>query len=141
MVALLLGTVVLIVFSALSGPLSRRGVTSAMAFVFAGLVLGAALGGSLGISVESAAVEQLTELALVFLLFTDAARIDLGLLRRSLGWPGRLLMIGLPLTLLLGLGAGLLLFPELPLASVFLLAAMLCATDEIGRASCRERVF
>ncbi|MBD7994417.1 cation:proton antiporter [Arthrobacter sp. Sa2CUA1] len=129
MTALLLGAVVLLAYSALSGPLSRRGVTSAMAFVLAGVVLGAASGGSLGIALDSAAAEQITELALVFLLFTDAARLDLGVLRRSLGWPGRLLLIGLPLTLLLGLGAGMLLFPDLPLASVFLLSAMLCATD------------
>jgi len=129
MTALLLGTVVLIVFSALSGPLSRRGVTGAMAFVFAGLVFGAAMGGKPGITLESAAVERVTELALVFLLFTDAARLDLSVLRRNLGWPGRLLVLGLPLTLVLGFGAALLLFPELPLASAFLLSAMLCATD------------
>lgn len=129
MIALLLGAVVLLMFSALSEPLGRRGVTSAMAFVVAGLLAGVSSGGSLGISLESSAVEQVTELALVFLLFTDAARLDLAVLRRSLGWPGRLLTIGLPLTLALGFGAGLLLFPGLPLASVFLLSAMLCATD------------
>ena len=127
MIPLLLGAVVLMVFGAFSVPLSRRGVTSAMAFVLAGAVLGAALGGSP--TLESHAVERVTELALVFLLFTDAARLDLAILRRSLGWPGRLLLIGLPLTLLLGFGAGLLLFPDLSLASVFLLSAMLCSTD------------
>lgn len=127
MLSLLLGAAVLMVFGAFSAPLSRRGVTSAMVFVLAGAVLAAALGGPP--TVESHPVERVTELALVFLLFTDAARLDLGILRRSLGWPGRLLLIGLPLTLVLGVGAGLLLFPELPLASAFLLSAMLCSTD------------
>ncbi|UPO78583.1 MULTISPECIES: cation:proton antiporter domain-containing protein [Arthrobacter] len=129
MIALLLAAIVLITVSAFSGPLARRGVTSAMAFLLAGLILGAALDGSLGLGLENAAVLGVAELALVFLLFTDAARVDLGLLRRSIGWPGRLLTIGLPLTLLLGFGAGLLIFPGLPLASAFLLSAMLCATD------------
>lgn len=127
MTSLLLGAVVVLAYGACSEPLGRRGVTSAMVFVLAGTVLGAALGGPGHL--ESSGVERLTELTLVFLLFSDAARLDLGVLRRSLGWPGRLLLIGLPLTLVLGFAAGLLLFPDLPLASVFLLSAMLCATD------------
>lgn len=126
MIPLLLGAVVLMVYSAFSVPLSRHGVTSAMVFVLAGTVLGAALGDS---PTPGNAVERVTELALVFLLFTDAARLDFAILRRTLGWAGRLLLIGLPLTLLLGVVAGLLLFPDISLASVFLLSAMLCSTD------------
>lgn len=129
MTALLLGAVVLIAVSVFSGPLSRRGITSAMAFVFAGILIGVLTGGSPGLSLETFAVHRVAELALVFLLFTDAAHLDLSVLRRSLGWPGRLLAAGLPMTLLLGFGAALLLFPNLSPASAFLLSAMLCATD------------
>jgi len=129
MIALLLGAVVLIVVSVLSGPLNRSGVTSAMAFVLAGVLIGTLMGGALGLSLETAAVHRIAELALVFLLFTDAAHLDPAVLRRSFGWPARLLAAGLPLTLLLGFGAALLLFPELSPASAFLLSAMLCATD------------
>ncbi|MGW9405461.1 cation:proton antiporter domain-containing protein [Arthrobacter sp. NPDC055585] len=129
MIALLLGAVVLIAVSVLSVPLNRSGVTSAMAFVFAGVLIGSLLGESLGLSLETSAVHRVAELALVFLLFTDAAHLDLAVLRRSFGWPGRLLVFGLPLSLLLGFGAALLLFPQLSLASAFLLSPMLCATD------------
>ncbi|MBF4995459.1 cation:proton antiporter [Arthrobacter gandavensis] len=129
MVALLLGSAALILLSAFSSPLARLGVTSAMAFVLAGLVLALLFGTTLGISLETNAVLRVAELALVFLLFNDAARLDLGALRRSPGWPARLLALGLPLTLLLGFAAGAVLFPSLPLSSVFLLSAMLCATD------------
>ena len=110
MIAVLTIGVVLIVYGAVSGPLDRRGVTSAMAFVIAGLLTGAAGLGWLDVPLESAAVERVTELALVFLLFSDSARINLAALRHSLGWPSRLLLIGLPLTMVAGLGAGLLLF-------------------------------
>lgn len=129
MIALLVGAVVLIAVSAFSGPLNRSGVTSAMAFVLSGVLIGALLGGSLGLSLESSAVHRVAELALVFLLFTDAAHLDPALLRRSFGWPGRLLAFGLPLSLLLGFGAALLLFPGLSPATAFLLSSMLCATD------------
>lgn len=129
MIALLLGSAALILLSAFSGPLGRRGITSAMAFVLAGFLLALAFGDRLGISLETTSVLRVAELALVFLLFNDAARLDLGGLRRSPGWPVRLLGVGLPLTLLLGFAAGAALFPDLSPASVFLLSAMLCATD------------
>jgi sodium/hydrogen antiporter len=127
--AVLTIAVVLIVYSAASGPLGRAGVTSAMAFVVAGLCTGASGLGWLDVPLESAVVERVTELALAFLLFSDSARIDVGSLRHSLGWPSRLLLIGLPLTLVAGLGAGLLVFPGMAATSAFLLSTMLCSTD------------
>jgi NhaP-type Na+/H+ or K+/H+ antiporter len=129
MVLLLIVAVVMILYAAVSAPLDRRGVTSAMAFVIAGVVLATAGMGWLDISAESPVLETVTELALVFLLFSDAARIDLPGLRRNISWPSRLLLIGLPLSMLAGFGIGLLLFPGLGIASVFLLATMLCSTD------------
>ena len=92
-------------------------------------MLGTAGLGWLDIAAESPLLETVTELALVFLLFSDAARIDLPALRRNISWPSRLLLIGLPLSMLAGFGIGLLLFPGLGIASVFLLATMLCSTD------------
>src|SRR4051812_42151432 len=121
--------VVLVVFTAVSRPLDRRGVTSAMAFVIAGIVVGASGFGWLDLSIESSVAERITELALVFLLFSDSARIDLGALRHGLGWPSRLLLIGLPVTIVAGLGLGLLVFPGMGLRSAFLLSRMLCSTD------------
>ena len=73
--------------------------------------------------------QRVTEVALVLLLFSDAARLDLRALRHELGWPSRLLLIGLPLTMLAGAGVGLLVFPGMALASVFLLSIMLSSTD------------
>jgi NhaP-type Na+/H+ or K+/H+ antiporter len=120
---------ILIAYTAVSGPLDRRAITSAMAFVAIGFVVGASSLGLLNVSLESTVAERVTELALVFLLFSDSARLDLGSLRREVGWPSRLLLIGLPLTMVLGLGAGLLLFPGMAVTSAFLLSTMLCSTD------------
>src|SRR3954451_20174689 len=100
-----------------------------MAFVVAGLCTGASGLGWLDVPLESAVVERVTELALAFLLFSDSARINVGSLRHSLGWPSRLLLIGLPPTMVGGLGAGLLVFPGVAATSAFLLSTMLCSTD------------
>ena len=120
---------IIIVWSAVSGPLDRRGITSAMVFMIAGLAVGSSALGLLDVSVESSVAERVTEVALVLLLFSDAARLDLRALRHELGWPSRLLLIGLPLTLLAGAGVGVLVFPGMALASVCLLSTMLCSTD------------
>ncbi len=121
--------VIIIVWSVLSRPLDRRGITSALFFTAAGFMVGASALGWLDVAVESAVAERVTEIALVLLLFSDAARLDLRSLRRELGWPVRLLLIGLPLTLAAGVGAGMLAFPGMALASVFLLSTMLASTD------------
>lgn len=129
MIAILTIGVVLIAYSAVSGPLDRRSVTSAMAFVAVGFLIGPEVLDLLHVSLESTVAERVTELTLVFLLFSDSARLDLSTLRRKLGWPSRLLLIGLPLTMLAGIGAGLLVLPGIGLANAFLLSTMVCSTD------------
>jgi NhaP-type Na+/H+ or K+/H+ antiporter len=129
MVALATIAVIMIVWVAFSQPLDRRGITSAMVFTAAGFVVGASALGLVSGSLESTTAERITELALVLLLFSDAARLDLVALRHELGWPSRLLLIGLPLTMLAGTGVGVLVFPGMALASVVLLSTMLASTD------------
>jgi len=129
MVALATIMVIIIVWGAVSRPLDRRGVTSAIVFVGAGFVIGTSALGWLDVSLQSTTAESVTEVALALLLFSDAARLDLRALRHELGWPSRLLLIGLPLTMLAGTGVGVLVFPGMALASVFLLSTMLCSTD------------
>ena len=128
-VSLITIAVILIVYSVVSKPLDGRGITSAMVFTAAGLAVGTSALDLVNIHIESLAAERFCELALVFLLFSDSTRIDLAGLRRQLSWPSRLLCIGLPLTIVAGLGAGLLVFPGLALASVFVLSTMVCSTD------------
>lgn len=128
---LALGTiaVIILVWSTVSRPLDRRGVTSAMVFMLAGLAVGTSALGLLDVELESTAVERVAEIALVLVLFSDAVRLDLRSLGRELGWPVRLLLIGLPLTLLAGIGAGALVFPGMAFGSILVLATMLAPTD------------
>jgi NhaP-type Na+/H+ or K+/H+ antiporter len=120
---------ILIGYAVVSKPLDGRGITSAMVFTAVGLAVGTSALKLVNIQIETKAAETFVSLALVFLLFSDSTRIDLARLRKNLGWPTRLLLIGLPLTILAGLGAGLLVFPGIALASAFVLSTMVCSTD------------
>ncbi|MRX43704.1 cation:proton antiporter [Agromyces kandeliae] len=129
MLAVTVVMAVIILWSALSGPLDRRGVTPALFLMVVGFGLSAISPGILDVSLESVVAERIAEIALVLLLFSDATRIDLRVLRHQLGWPSRLLLVGLPLTILAGTGIAALVFPSMALASAFLLAIMLAPTD------------
>lgn len=129
MTTLLVFAAILLLYGIVSRPLDKRGVTSALVFTLVGLAVGTAGLELIELELESAVAETVTEIALALLLFSDAARLDLVELRRHRAWPSRLLLVGLPLTLILGTGAGLLVFPGMALASAFLLSTMLASTD------------
>jgi NhaP-type Na+/H+ or K+/H+ antiporter len=72
---------------------------------------------------------QVAEVGLVLLLFTDASRTGLRVLRSISNLPVRLLSTGMLLTLLLGALGALLVFPALTLWEAGILAAILAPTD------------
>jgi|Tabmets5t2r1_1033131.scaffolds.fasta_scaffold02346_2 NhaP-type Na+/H+ or K+/H+ antiporter len=135
MVALGLIACVLFAYALLSRRVEGTVVTGPMVFVAAGLICGwtglaefgsAAGGGDGGASRE--VVVLVAELALVLLLFTDAARIDPRALRGN-PLPARLLGIGLPLTVGLGALLGLLVLTDLEPWECAIVAAVLAPTD------------
>lgn len=76
-------------------------------------------------------------MTLALVMFTDAAGVDMGVLRKTSGLPVRLLLIGLPLTILLGFGVAMVLIDTLSLFAMALLATMLALLDamaEVDRA-------
>jgi NhaP-type Na+/H+ or K+/H+ antiporter len=75
------------------------------------------------------ALLRIAELGLVLLLFTDASRTDLRVLRSIRNLPVRLLSTGMLLTILLGAIGAAVLFPSLSLWEAGILAAVLAPTD------------
>ena len=71
----------------------------------------------------------LAELTLVLILFIDASRIELGLLKRNHDVPLRLLIVGMPLTIIAGAAVGAVLFDVLSFWEAAVLAAILAPTD------------
>ncbi len=74
-------------------------------------------------------VKLLAEATLTLVLFADASRIDLRLLRGEIGVPARLLGIGLPLTLIAGFAAAMSCSASSVWPEALVLAVILAPTD------------
>jgi NhaP-type Na+/H+ or K+/H+ antiporter len=75
------------------------------------------------------ALLHVAEIGLVLLLFTDASRTDLSVLRKASSMPARLLSTGMLLTLALGAAAARFVFPDLTWWEAGIAAAILAPTD------------
>ncbi len=91
-------------YSTISVALERTPINGAVVFTAFGLILGPLGLGFLSLDVEAEGMRILAELTLALVLFTDAANANLGVLKQSFRIPQRLLLVGLPLTILLGFG-------------------------------------
>jgi NhaP-type Na+/H+ or K+/H+ antiporter len=116
-------------WGAVSARLERFDVTAPIIFVLAGLVLTHGPLKPLGFAPSHEAVKTLAEITLVLVLFSDASRVGLRDLRAELGLCLRLLGIGLPLTIGLGLLLALALFGNISVWLALLIGAALAPTD------------
>ena len=119
----------LFLYSVIASRLERSIVNGALVYVGFGLLCGPAGIGILELDVGGSGLRQLAELTLALVLFVDAANANIGALRGRGTVPARLLMLGLPLTILAGIGFGAVLFDGLDLLAIALLATMVAPTD------------
>lgn len=125
----------LLIYSIFAGRFESRLLNGPLMFMLAGLILGPAYLGILEPRINKDGLKILAELTLAIVLFSDAANADLKVLRAHEGLPLRLLMIGLPLTMLSGWLVGIWLFPQIPLVELAILATLLAPTDAaLGKA-------
>ena len=118
----------IVIFTLVSGRIQDSMLTGPMLFTAFGFVVGDAVFGIVRLDFGHAFVHGLAEVTLIFVLFSDAARIDLRQVRRQ-NLPIRLLAIGLPLIIVAGTLIGWLLPLGLGFWQVALLAAILAPTD------------
>ena len=126
----ILSTALLIFIFGLFSRLSDRSpITAPMIFVAVGILVGP-LGLDLFKSnLDSELVQTIAEVTLVLILFTDASGIDLRSLVKEYRIPLRLLFIGLPLTMVLGLLLAMPLFSGMGLWTMAMMAFILSPTD------------
>ncbi len=130
---IILTVLLIFVFGLVSKVAENSPISAPMFFVFVGLLL-SPLG--LGIyhlditETDSGIIKLIAELTLVIILFVDASFIHLKNLRARLaGLPTRLLLIGLPLTMIFGTLVAMGMFPETSIWLLAMLALILSPTD------------
>lgn len=107
--------------------LSSTMITAPMIFLGFGFALSQT--GLMPHADAEASLHLVAEIALIVLLFLDAAQINLDALRKRHVWPVRMLAIGLPLSVAFGAVAAMALLPGWSILAVALLAAILAPTD------------
>jgi NhaP-type Na+/H+ or K+/H+ antiporter len=127
MASLFLLFVFTLAYTMVARRLASTAVTAPMLFIGFGLLLSQT--GWMPQGEAEEILHLLAEVALILVLFFDAAQTDLRALRRQHTWPVRMLLIGLPLAILLGTFGAWLVLPAWPIVALFLLASILAPTD------------
>jgi len=128
-VGLAIAAACILLWSVLSSRLERWRISAAMVFVALGFVLTSGPIRVIDVQLHSHAIESMAELALAMVLFTDASRVSVRRLRADAGVPARLLFIGLPLAIAIGLVAALVVFRGIDAWIALLIAVIVAPTD------------
>ena len=119
----------LFVYALLSRRLSETPITAPILFTAVGMLVSPKWEYVAGAGVTASVFLRGAELGLVLLLFTDASRTELAVVRSIRTVPGRLLSAGMLLTIILGTLAARLVFPGLSLWEAGILGTILAPTD------------
>ena len=119
----------LIAWGLVSAKFQALNVSAPIAFVVLGLVLANDPVSAIDVDVHGETLRSLAEVTLALLLFSDAARVNLRVLRHDAGVELRLLLVGLPLTIALGTALAVVLFPDLDPWAAAVIAAAVAPTD------------
>lgn len=126
-IALFFSLVVL--YGVIAVRLDRASITMPLVFVLISAIIGPYMLGWIQFPANSSIVERLTEITLALLLFADASTLDFSKVRESAKLPARLLLIGFPLTVMLGAVIAFILFPQQGIGFALLMGAILAPTD------------
>ena len=133
--AILVIALVVLLYGYISRALSRFNISGPMMFTGIGLLLSPLAFNFTQVGINAGYITIIVEVALVLVLFSDAALLDLKLLKKSWEIPARLLFVGLPLTIISGAFVAQIIFPEEPTTYLILLALLLTPTDAaLGKA-------
>lgn len=122
-------TLMVLCYAVVSGLVKTWYLAPALIFVLLGMVLGPFGFGVLEGGTNPAIFTVLAQLALTVILFNQAAALDLSAVVRRREVTFRLLVIGIPLAIALGVLTAVLLLPVMPLWEAVCLAAIVAPTE------------
>jgi len=129
MITITVFVLLLFLFALISQRIEQTPLTAPIVFTALGMIMSPAWIHVANAGVTPTVFLRMAEIGLVLLLFTDASRTDLSLLRSIRALPRRLLSVGMLLTIALGAVAAYLVFPHLSIWEAGILAAILAPTD------------
>jgi NhaP-type Na+/H+ or K+/H+ antiporter len=121
-----------------SARLERWDVSAPIAFVVLGVLVTHGPTELIHLDLHSSAIRAFAEVTLALVLFSDASRVNVRALRVDAAIPGRLLGVGLPLTIAAGFAVAALLFHGAGLWVAATLGAVVAPTDAALGASIME---
>jgi len=131
---------VVLAYALVSKRLELSAISAPMVLVGTGILAGPDVLDLVELDLTSGTAFHVAELTLALVLFADAAQIDARSLRAHARLPARLLGIGMPLTIVLGMAAGAVLLTELEFWEAAIVAAVLAPTDAaLGQAVVSSR--
>jgi len=123
-------TALLILGYGIFSKLAEKSILSApMVFVTIGIIVSFFVGKEWAEGINARFVEPIAQITLILVLFLDASTLDLKALMKDRRLPMRLLFIGLPLTMILGILIAIPLFPGIDLWPLAMMAIILSPTD------------
>lgn len=117
------------VYSLLAGRIEKTAISGPIIFVILGIIAGPLAFNFFDSGMNEEGYKTLAEVALALMLFTDASNTNFRVLEHNYATPMRLLFIGLPLTIILGLLAGKFVFNGFAWIELAILATILAPTD------------
>jgi NhaP-type Na+/H+ or K+/H+ antiporter len=122
-------TLLVLAYAVVSGLVNRWYLAPALIFVVLGMGLGPYGFDVLESGPDTVGFITLAQLALTVILFNQAAKLDLQVIMRRGHITFRLLVVGVPLSLLLGTATAVLLIPVMPVWEAVCLAAIVAPTE------------
>lgn len=127
--AIIFAAAMIFIYGLFSKVSDRSPVTAPMVFVAMGILVSPIGMDFFQMEVNSDLVHILTEVTLILILFVDASTINLKQLVQDRSIPVRLLLIGLPLTMILGTLLAYIIYPDINIWLLVLMALILSPTD------------
>jgi len=132
---ILIIVLVIIGYGFFSKILARFNISGPMVFTIIGLLLSPLIFGSESVNFNGERVQIIAEITLILVLFSDASALNLKKLKKEWILPTRLLLIGLPITIVFSAYIAKGFFPDESMIYVLLLALILAPTDAaLGKA-------
>lgn len=119
----------ILIYSLFAKRIEKTVISGPFITIIVGILIGPLVLDLISLKIGSEGYRIIAELALALVLFNDAANTNMRELIKNVSVPVRLLLIGLPLTIVLGMVSGFVIFKGFSWIELGILATLLAPTD------------